>query len=193
MANEALLVMDVQNGVVDRYAKNAASLLSTLGRAVSAARSGGVPVVYVRVAFREGAPEISPRNQTFATFAGARGMGESDSATQVHAAVAPAPGDIFVVKRRVSAFSGSDLDVVLRSLGVNALVLTGIATSGVVLSTLREAADLDYVITVLEDGCLDADDEVHRMLMEKVFPRQATVLTADAWTRYLGGGHSAPS
>ena len=55
----------------------------------------------------------------------------------------------------------------------DSLVLTGIATSGVVLSTLRQAADLDYGLTVLVDACADADPEVHRVLTEKVFPRQA--------------------
>jgi nicotinamidase-related amidase len=81
----------------------------------------------------------------------------------------------------VSAFAGSDLQLVLRSLGVDSLVLTGVATSGVVLSTLREAADLDYFLTVLRDGCLDRDDEVHRVLMDKVFPRQASVVLAAEW------------
>jgi nicotinamidase-related amidase len=82
----------------------------------------------------------------------------------------------------VSAFAGSDLDVVLRGLGAGTLVLAGIATSGVVLSTLRQAADLDYRLIVLADACLDADPEVHRVLTEKVFPRQAEVSTVAQWT-----------
>ncbi len=86
-----------------------------------------------------------------------------------------------MTKRRVSAFSGSDLDVILRSLGVDSLVLTGIATSGVVLSTLRQAADLDFGLTVLSDLCADNDPETHRVLMGKVFPRQAAVMTAAEW------------
>jgi len=91
-----------------------------------------------------------------------------------------------VVKRRVSAFTGSDLEVVLRALEVDHLVLAGIATSGVVLSTLREAADRDYRLTVLADACSDGDDEVHRVLTEKVFRRQADVVTVDAWAASLG-------
>jgi nicotinamidase-related amidase len=50
-----------------------------------------------------------------------------------------------------------------------------------ILSTLREAADLDYVLTVLRDGCIDRDEEVHRVLMDKVFPRQASVVLASEW------------
>ena len=90
--------------------------------------------------------------------------------SEVHPAVAPRPGDVVVTKRRGSAFAGSDLDVVLRAGRIEALVLSGIATSGVVLSTLRQAADLDFSLTVLSDGCSEADEEVHRLLCEKVFP-----------------------
>jgi len=54
-----------------------------------------------------------------------------------------------------------------------------------VLSTLRQAADLDYQLTVLADGCLDADPEVHRVLLKKVFPRQAAVVGIADWTASL--------
>jgi nicotinamidase-related amidase len=104
----------------------------------------------------------------------------------VVAELAPRPGETVVVKRRVSAFTGSDLEVVLRAAEVDHLVLAGIATSGVVLSTLREAADRDYRLTVLGDACVDADPEVHRVLTEKVFPRQADVITVDEWVAGLG-------
>lgn len=50
-----------------------------------------------------------------------------------------------------------------------------------VLSTLGQAADLDYGLTVFRDGSADADEEVHRVLVDKVFPRQADVLTVDEW------------
>ena len=90
------------------------------------------------------------------------------------------------MKRRVSAFSGSDLDVLLRAKQADTLVLAGIATSGVVLSTLRQAADLDFRLVVLSDACADGDAEVHRVLTEKVFPRQAQVTTTDDWVATLG-------
>jgi nicotinamidase-related amidase len=186
VANQALLIMDVQNSIVERYGDSSGALLNELAAAVAAARKAGVPVIYVRVAFRDGAPEISPRNRIFSRLADAGGMGETDPSTQVHPAVAPQPDDIVVTKKRVSAFAGSDLEMVLRSRGVDSLVLTGIATSGVVLSTLRQAADLDYELTVLRDGCADADPEVHSVLLDKVFPRQATVTTTAEWAASLG-------
>jgi nicotinamidase-related amidase len=181
VAKSALLVMDVQNGVVERFAEQCGSLLASVGRATAAARRSGTPVIYVRVAFRLGGPEISRHNLTFGARATTGGVGADDQTTQVHPSVAPHAEDIIVVKKRVSAFTGSDLDVVLRSQEIGSLVLTGISTSGVVLSTLRQAADLDFELVVLRDACADADAEVHRVLLDKVFPRQATVLSTDEW------------
>src|SRR5579875_292888 len=155
MGSSALLVMDVQEGIVARFADDD-GYLPRMADAVRAARSAGIPVIYVTVGFRPGYPEVSARNKSFSAVAGSGRFEDGDPSARVHPAVAPAPGDVLVTKRRVSAFAGSDLDVVLRSGGIDSLVLTGIATSGVVLSTLRQAADLDYRLTVLADGCLDA-------------------------------------
>lgn len=185
MSATALLVMDVQEGVVGHFADGHPDYLPRLAAAVRAARDAGVAVIYVTVGFRPGHPEISARNKSFSAAAAAGGYTEGSEATRVHPAVAPVPGDVTVTKRRVSAFAGSDLDVVLRAGGTTHLVLAGIATSGVVLSTLRQAADLDYQLTVLSDGCLDRDPEVHRVLTEKVFPRQADVVTVADWTGQL--------
>jgi nicotinamidase-related amidase len=181
MDRTVLLVMDVQRAIVERFGDDD-GYLGRLGRAIAAARAANIPVVYVVVGFRPGYPEVSPHNRTFAAIAAAGGFGDGAQAAEIHPAVAPRPGDPVVIKRRVSAFTGSDLDVLLRGLGAGTLVLTGIATSGVVLSTLRQAADLDFELVVLADACLDADPEVHRVLTEKVFPRQAEVLTVDQWS-----------
>ena len=177
----ALLVMDVQNAIVERFA--AAGVLERAVAAAAAARAHGVPVIFVRVAFRPGHPEVSPRNKAFG---GIRASAAADAfadpdATAIYPRVAPADEEVVVTKRRVSAFAGSDLDVVLRAGAIRELVLCGIATSGVVLSTLRQAADLDYRLTVLRDACADADAEVHRVLTEKVFPRQADVVDVAHW------------
>jgi len=182
--HSALLVMDVQNGIVQRFAEKP-EVMVPFQHAVSAARRAGIPVIFVRVAFRDGYPEISAKNKTFSTLPKLGNMTISDSSTQIHHSVAPLPDEPVVTKLRVSAFAGSDLEVILRSRRIDTLILTGIATSGVVLSTLREAADKDYRIVVLSDACLDADQEVHRVLVEKVFPRQADVLTVSEWADTL--------
>lgn len=182
--NAALLLMDFQNGVVERLGTPQA--LAAAADALAAARAAGVPVIHVRVGFRPGYPEVSPANQSFSAIAtSGADLSEGGPATQVHVDLAPADGETVVVKRRVSAFTGSDLEVVLRAQGIRTLVLGGIATSGVVLSTLREAADRDYRLVVLADACADADPEVHRVLTEKVFPRQAEVTTVARWSAAL--------
>jgi len=185
MTSTALLIMDVQEGIVERFGGDE-GYLPRLAEALSAARGAGIGVIYVTVGFRPGYPEVSERNKIFAAIAGTGRFTENDPDSRIHPAIAPAPGEVIVTKRRVSAFTGSDLDVVLRAGGIDSLVLTGIATSGVVLSTLRQAADLDYGLAVLADGCLDGDPEVHRVLTEKVFPRQAAVVDVAEWISSLG-------
>jgi len=179
----ALLVMDVQNGIVERYADDHEDYLPRVERTVETAHDAGIPVFFVVVRFRDGYPEIDPRNETFSRITddeGETSMTEGSAATEP--AITPDDDDLVVGKKRVSAFAGSDLEMILRAQGITHLVLSGIATSGVVLSTLRYAADRDYELTVLEDCCLDSDPEVHRVLTEKVFSRQATVTTSEDWT-----------
>jgi nicotinamidase-related amidase len=180
-----LLLMDFQHGLVERL--GVPSVVGAADRAAQAARAAGIPVMFVRVGFRPGYPEVAEANATFSAVTAQAGDAytQDHPATQIHATLAPRDGEPVIVKRRVSAFSGSDLDVLLRAAGADALVLAGISTSGVVLSTLRQAADLDYRLTVLADACADPDAEVHRVLTEKVFPRQALVTTADEWIASL--------
>lgn len=179
----ALVLMDLQRGILETHADS--TFLERIRQAVDAARQAGLPVIWVKVAFRSGYPEVSPRNKSFSALRQARRLVEGAPQTDFHPELRPEPGDVIVTKRRISAFSGSDLDTVLRAAGIDTLVLAGVATSGVVLSTVRLAADLDYRITVLQDGCADSDPEVHRVLTEKVFPRQATVRTISDWVGAL--------
>ena len=176
----ALLVMDVQGAIV-KMINEENPFFDSLKKAIKSARSSKMPVIYIVIGFRNGYPEMSPNNKSFNLFKSAGMDLVSEEATKIHQSIAPEEEDIVIVKKRTSAFTGSDLEVVLRSLGIKNIVLTGIATSGVVLSTLREAADKDYSITVLSDCCADRDDEVHRVLITKVFPRQAEVILAGDW------------
>ncbi|WIB61466.1 isochorismatase family cysteine hydrolase [Curtobacterium sp. MCLR17_007] len=180
--SSALLVMDYQNSIVERLGTDDG--LAAAVSAVDAARERHIPVVFVRVAFRPGAPEVAAANKMFGGMRDRMGA-QAPDATEVHPAFDVSDQDIVVVKKRVSAFAGSDLEVLLRGLDVRELVLAGIATSGVVLSTLRQAADLDFGLTVLSDACSDGDPEVHRVLLGKVFPRQAEVMTAADWIASL--------
>jgi nicotinamidase-related amidase len=176
----ALLLMDVQNGILERVGADD-GYLDRVAATQEKAEHAGLLVVLVRVAFRPGHPEISARNKTFSAAKAAASMVLGDPAVEPHPRLFRGNGEVVVGKKRVSAFTGSDLELVLRSRDVTSLVLGGVSTSGVVLSTVREAADRDYELTVLEDLCLDSDAEVHRVLTQKVFPRQADVTVAEQW------------
>ena len=153
----------------------------TLERArevLDAARHAGVYVGYCISHFRPGFPEVSDRNKTRAARRDSGEVLPADPAMLIHSAVQPRQGEPVIAKHRTSAFSGSAFDMILRAHNIETLILMGHATSGVILSTVRLAADLDYQLIVVEDGCADRDPEVHKVLMEKVFPRQATVVSS---------------
>jgi nicotinamidase-related amidase len=205
MSRTALLLLDIQAGILSHFpaATTAADYLSLCAATLSAARgtaasAAPIHVVHVRTCFRAGYPEASPLNLSTSRVAarvagggGAVGFTEAPehAATVAFCAEAAPRGDEPVVtKRRTSALAGSDLDAVLRGLGVRRLVVGGVATSGAVLSTVRAAADLDFGITVLADLCLDPDEEVHRVLVEKVFPRQARTIGAKEWIADVEAG-----
>lgn len=179
--NTALLVMDMQVAILGNF-PGATELINNVAKAIAVARDKKIPVIYITVGFRAGMPEISRNNRSFSTARERFGV-NMDEFTKIDSALVPLPGEIVIVKRRVSAFTGSDLEVILRAQGILHIVLTGISTSGVVLSTVREASDKDYRITVLSDCCADADREVHNVLTTKIFPRQADVLTIEEWSK----------
>jgi nicotinamidase-related amidase len=176
----ALLLLDLMPVVTPAFGGDDA-LLSRLAVAAKAAKAAGVHVIHVRVAFRDGYPDVAPTNKVFSAVTAHYDFTESSPGTAPHPALQVEPGDILVTKRRVSAFAGSDLDLVLRS--------RAITTSGVVLSTLRQAADLDYRLVVLADGCADAEQHVHDVLIDSVFPAHADVVSIGAWTAALAAGH----
>jgi nicotinamidase-related amidase len=180
--NTALLVMDMQASIISMLPANSA-FTSNVAKAIAHARNIDIPVIYVVVGFRQGLPEVSSNNKSFSAFKERLANADMNEWMKINPAVAPQANDIIVTKRRVSAFTGSDLEVVLRALDIKHLVLTGIATSGVVLSTVREAADKDYALTVLSDACADGDEEVHRVLTVKVFTKQANVIAIDEWVK----------
>ena len=178
--NTALLVMDMQSAVI-RTLSNYNEITGNIANAIAFARSQNIPVLFAVIGFRPGMPEVSMNNKVFSASKERAGNSNMDQLMKIDDALAPLPGEIVVTKRRVSAFTGSDLEVLLRAQGIQHIVLTGVATGGVVLSTLREAADKDYRITVLSNCCTDRDIEVHNILTAKVFPFQAAVITLEEW------------
>jgi nicotinamidase-related amidase len=180
----ALLVMYYQGGILSRLG-TAESLLASAADAIAVVRGHGGQIGYVRVAFEDADYDAVPPHSRFASVG--QDMHSDSPATAVHDSVAPEPGDITVRKTRVGAFSTTDLDQQLRERGITTLILAGISTSGVVLSTVRDAADRDYQVLVLADACADPAPGVHEFLTEKIFPRQARVITSAELKDVLSG------
>jgi nicotinamidase-related amidase len=183
----ALLVMDYQTDIVGMLGDKAPPVVERAATVIAAARSAKLPVLYIVVGFRPGYPEISQNNKSFSMAARTGRFQTTTPGSDIVAAVRPADGEVVVLKHRVGAFPSTDLDMVLRAKEIRTLILLGLSTSGVVLSTLRHAADADYEIIVASDGCADPDDEVHRVLTEKVFVRQSTVTTCAEIVGSLAG------
>jgi nicotinamidase-related amidase len=177
-ATTALLVMDYQNGILDRL-EDPSALLAGAADTIDLARSRGATVGYVRVGFADGEVPGGMMGARIGREAAATVFHADAPATQVHAAIAPRDGDIVVRKTRVGAFGTTDLDAQLRACGIDTLLLAGISSSGVVLSTVRDGHDRDYRLIVIADLCADPEPGVHEFLTERIFPRQAEVITRD--------------
>jgi nicotinamidase-related amidase len=166
-AHTALLVMDMEQGIVAMAGPGADVLSTHIADAEQAAR------------------EVSSHNKVFSRIVGTATMIEGSPQTQFDPRIAPAGDEPVITKHRVGAFGSTSLDQILRAHDIDTIVLTGIATSGVVLSTLRVAADLDYRVIVLSDCVADTDSEVNRVLLDKVFPTQADVIDSGEFIRSL--------
>lgn len=159
----AVLIMDFQNRQLSRLSEDARNeLIARANKVLVNARHEGIPVIYIEVRRGERTPE-----------------------TEIHPGIIPQPGELVLTKRRFGPFSTTNLDEVLKKQGVETLVLMGISTSGVVISTVCWAADIDYRLIVISDCCADPDEEVHRVLTEKVIPRQANVITSGEFLQAL--------
>jgi nicotinamidase-related amidase len=174
----ALLIMDYQNGIFERV-ENGDALLAGAKRAIDLVREHGGTIGYVRVGFADGEAPTGTMGQRIGREAALTMFHADSPATQIHDVIAPQSGDVVVRKTRVGPFGTTDLDEQLQAKGIDTLVLAGISTSGVVLSAVRDGHDRDYRLLVLSDLCADPQADVHEFLIERIFPRQAEVITSE--------------
>jgi nicotinamidase-related amidase len=183
----ALLVMDFQPVVLSSM-DDADELIKNANDAIGRVRRFGGHVAFVRVALEDlDYSTVPATNKAFSAVAAARRLGAASPETAIHPDIDVEDGDIVARKTRVGALSTTDLDEQLTNLGVTTLIVAGVHTSGVVLSTVRHAADLDYRLILLSDCISDPDTEIHRALMERIFPRQAEVITVAGLGGLLSG------
>ena len=171
----ALLVMDFQLAILDNYIGDYEAVVANTAGLVADARAVGMRVIHVVVGFRPGYPEVHPRNRIFSAVKENGMLLADDEGSRIHPALAPILGEPVVTKHRVSAFTGTDLDMLLKAGGTETLMLAGVSTAGVMLSTVRQGFDLDYRLIVASECCDDHDKALHAMLLEKVFTHHAVV------------------
>lgn len=175
-ARSLLLVWDMQYDIAAR-AFNFDLIVASLKSLIAAARKARVPVAYSQqtaIDFKHEAPvwirrrmaKVSdPKNLPLRTVEGTRGW-------QVLDELKPEAGDIVFKKRRPSAFIGTDFDLLLRSRGVETVILTGVSTEGGIEGTARQGLNLGYAMVVVRDAVGSSDREAHELAlkyMESVF------------------------
>jgi biuret amidohydrolase len=181
----ALVVVDMQRYMTDRayssrwsadgadpyyFSRCESTVLPNIRRLAEGCRGAGVPVVFLRIAYRDPGLADVPAGVCRRRLAGelfdARGaaytLHADDPAAAIDPRLAPLPGDIVVEKTATGAFCSSPLDLVLRSRGVSRLVFCGGLTDGCVESTVREGFDRGYLCTVAEDACVTSRPELHQ-------------------------------
>lgn len=179
----ALVLIDMQNDVVKGrppLTEEQQRVVDNCARLLKAARQKGIKVFLVKVDRR---PDMADNRQTPVLGREPRPpqarMVEGTPGNQIIDELKPEPSDFIIPKRRVSAFEGTYLDLMLRSHGIDTLLLGGVATNWGVESTARSASDRDYNLLVVRDCCYSFRPEHHEFAMTTIFPFIGLVSTTD--------------
>ncbi|MGH6923085.1 MAG: cysteine hydrolase family protein [Propylenella sp.] len=169
---EALIALHFQNDIchpegrvpfsLNRETEEASAFFSASAEALERARGDGLAVIHVHIAFAEDYSDL-PRNCRLFRAVEERGALKRGSwGSEAFAGFAPKKGEIVVIHNRNSAFRKTDLEAELRKLGIARLSVMGLATQFSVEHTVRDAADMGFVVTVLSACCASADRDAHR-------------------------------
>ena len=153
---------------VAEHADNRDELVANAGRLLALARGGGIPVVSVRIAFRADHADVIPNCPIFRNVVARKAMVDGSWGAEFHEGLGPADGEFVVKHTRVNAFHGSQLEEVLRVLKADCLIMAGVATNSVVLTTVACAADMGYEVTVVADACSSGDRALHEASLENM-------------------------
>lgn len=145
------------------------------------ARSRGVPVIHVGVAFDTSYRNRTNRGPGFARFEENRWMLEGSPESEFIEDLQPLSDEPVVYKGCVDPFIGTNLLEHLIRLGATELHIGGTATNYVVESTARHAADMGYSVVILEDICASYNDTMHRFAIEKTLPLFAEIRSIQDW------------
>lgn len=185
----ALLVIDMTNdfghpdGVYARHGATSAeleSIVPAVGRLIHAAQGARVPVVLCSqfvFAGADGHAISSPGLTTARPWLVEEGLRRGTWGTQMLEGL-PAP-DITIDKPRASGFFATPLDLLLRGLSVDTVIVVGAYTNQCIASTVRDAWALDYRIVLPPDGCAAFDPALHAATLESLSPLSVQVPVAE--------------
>lgn len=182
-ARTAVLVMHYQSDIMSFFPQAAPTLLANTRALLDAARARGTAVFFIRIAFSPNYLEVSPKNKNGSFLATTGAFLNNDIPPELGRSAA----EPVLVAKRVSVFFGTDLESRLSALGIDTVVLAGIASTGVVLSTIAYASDADYRIYTVKDCCFDPDTIVHDHLFQTAFDSRSVVMSLDQATAALKG------
>ncbi|ORY03448.1 Isochorismatase hydrolase [Basidiobolus meristosporus CBS 931.73] len=180
LTNTAFLFLDFQEDIVAGWNNTDPrkhQFLSDSRRLFREVHGKGIPVIAVKQEFRPGHIDIHPNNALFQRRKQANQLVEGTYGARFVRGMSPRKGDIVIVKRRVDAFFGSDLDTVLRSLGVEHIIISGCFATGSVFGTLRGGVDRDYKVTVVKETANDANSAAWELLTTRMMPAQGNVVS----------------
>jgi len=174
-ARTAVLIMHYQTDIMDLFPSVAPALLANTRQLCDAARQAGVSVYFAKIHFSPGYPEVSPLNKN--------GQGIKQLGLFVHDRVCPELGrredEPIIIAHRASVFFGTDLQARLSAQGIDTLIMAGVASTGVMLSSIAHASDADYRLFTVKDCCYDPDPVVHERLFATAFESRTAVLSLD--------------
>lgn len=136
-------------------------VIGQVGKLLEAARRSGATAVYTRVAWQPGYPDLVANSPLLGIVAQSQCLVEGSAKTEIVPELSPQDGDVIVTHQRVGGFSASQLDVILRSRGVDTVLFAGVATNASVESTARQASDLGHRTIIVADACSAADPAAH--------------------------------
>jgi nicotinamidase-related amidase len=136
-------------------------VIGQAGQLLEAARRSGATVVYTRVAWQPGYPDLVANSPLLGMVAQFGALVEGSGKAEIVPQLTPQDGDIVLTHQRVGGFSASQLDIILRSRGIDTVLFAGVATNASVESTARQASDLGYRTIVVADACSAADPGAH--------------------------------
>ena len=162
----ALILIDLQHGIVGMPTSPhpASSVLEKAASLARAFRRSIAPVIYVRVDLADRLPVQADRSHSDPH------NPPPPIASELVPACGVQSGDLVITKRHWSAFSGTDLEVILKKSGRKTLVMGGIATNFGVESTARAAVGLGFGVVFVEDATSSIDAQAHEFAFNAIFP-----------------------